>query len=184
MSLTAYLLSAIAALPTFHEDVSPELSQQKEAQAQMIATAVTQAVDEASGWPSSKQELAALMVTIAWHETKFSLRIHDGRCKPLECDKGRARGLWQLQAHRSLPKERWLLVAGLNPDATRVAAREAATALVRSRRMCGVATRGGDWVGATIAAYAGRGCGGRLPDLRARTRTYRYLLSLAARAAA
>lgn len=183
MNLTTYLLTAIATFPTFHEDVGEQFSVRKQEQAQMIATAIDQAVDESSGWPDSKRELASLMLTIAWHETRLSLRIHDGRCKPLECDRGRARGLWQLQAQRSLPRERWLLVAGLNPEATDGAAREAARFVVRSRRMCAVATRGRAWIGPTLTAYAGRGCGGRLPDLQARIRTYRRLLTLARQSA-
>lgn len=185
MSLTTYLLTAIASLPTYHEDVGDHLVEQKRAQAQMIATAIDEAVEQVQDrWPDSKRELAALMLAVAWHETRLSLRIHDGRCKPLECDRGRARGLWQLHVHRSLPRERWLTVAGLTEAATKSAAREAAIALVRSRRMCAVATRGRDWVGATLTAYAGRGCGGRLPDLQARIRTYRRLLSLASRVSA
>jgi len=184
VSLTTYLLTAIASLPTFHEDVSEQLVAQKHDQAQMIATAIDEAVEQASGWPDSKRELASLMLTIAWHETRLSLRIHDGRCKPHECDRGRARGLWQLHVHRSLPKERWLRVAGVNLEATRHAAHEAAIALVRSRRMCAVATRGREWVGATLTAYAGAGCGGRLPDLGSRIRTYRRLLTLAQRSSA
>lgn len=183
MSLTTYLLTAIASLPTFHEDVGEHYAEQKREQAQMIATAIDQAVQQNGDWPDGRRELATLMLTVAWHETRLSLRIHDGRCKPLECDRGKARGLWQLQAHRSLPKERWLRVAGFNPEATRTAAREAAIALVRSRRMCSVATRGRDWVGATLTAYAGVGCGGRLPDLNARIRTYRRLLNLSKRSA-
>jgi hypothetical protein len=179
VSLTTYLLTAIAALPTFHEDVGENFVAEKQSQAQMIAGAIEQAVGEVRDWPDSQRELAALMLTIAWHETRLSLRIHDGRCKPHECDRGRARGLWQLHVHRSLPRERWLLVAGLTAEATRNAAREAAIALVRSRRMCSVATRGRDWVGATLTAYAGVGCGGRLRDVNLRIRTYRRLLSLA-----
>lgn len=184
MSLTTYLLTAIAALPTYKEDVGEHLAVQKHDQAQMIATAIDQAVEETRGWPGSKRELASLMLAIAWHETRLSLRIHDGRCKPYECDRGRARGLWQLHAHRSLPRERWLKVAGLNPEFTRNAASEAALALVRSRRMCAVASRGRDWVGPVITAYAGRGCGGRLPDLQSRIRTYRRLLTLTQRSSA
>jgi hypothetical protein len=184
VSLTTYLLAAIASLPTFHEDVGEHMAAQKQEQAQMIAAAIDEAVQNSKDWPDSKRELASLMLATAWHETRLSIRIHDGRCKPLECDRGRARGLWQLQMHRSLPRERWLRVAGLSLEATRDAAREAAIALVRSRRMCAVATRGREWVGPTLTAYAGRGCGGRLPDINARIRTYRRLLSLAQRSSA
>ncbi len=178
MSLTAYILAAIQVLPTFHEDVGEDHVAQKRVQAHLIANAVAEVAGNARGWPGSPRELAALMLTVAYHETGFSLRIHDGHCKPYECDKGRARGLWQLHAHRSLPRERWLTLAGLDDAATRLSAQEAAYALVRSRRVCLSKIQGSDWVTPTLAAYAGRGCGGRLPDSAARLRTYRHLLSV------
>ncbi|HYO94086.1 MAG TPA: hypothetical protein VER33_06215 [Polyangiaceae bacterium] len=178
MSLTAYLLTAIASLPTYREDIGPEFAEQKLQQSQMVAEAINEAVDGAENWSGTRRELATLMLTVAWHETRLSLRIHDGRCKPLECDRGRARGLWQLQVQRSLPREQWLKVAGFEPEPTRIAAREAVKMLVRSRRMCSVVTRGRDWVAPTLTAYAGCGCGGKLPDLNARVRTFRMLLNV------
>jgi hypothetical protein len=33
-------------------------------------------------------------------------------------------------------------------------------------------------VGPTLVAFAGRGCAGRLPDVEARVRTFRYLFAL------
>lgn len=176
MSLTTYLLIAIASLPTFHEDVGEQFAAQKRQQAELIANAISRAAENVQGWPGSKRELATLLLTVAWHETRLSLRIHDGRCKPFECDHGRARGLWQLHAHASLTRERWLTVAGLDAQSTFNGAAEAALALTRSRHMC--RKRGSDWVASTISAYAGRGCGGGLPDLDARVRTYRRLFAL------
>jgi len=179
VSLTTYLLIAISSLPTFHEDVGEQFAARKREQAQLIASAISRAAEGAQGWPGSKRELATLLLTVAWHETRLSLRIHDGHCKPFECDHGRARGLWQLHAHASLSRDRWLTVAGLDEQSTFNAASEAALALTRSRHMC--RQRGADWVASTISAYAGRGCGGGLPDLDARVRTYRRLFALRAK---
>jgi hypothetical protein len=179
VSLTNFLLLAISSLPTFHEDVGEQLAAQKREQAALIASAISHAAENAEGWPGSKRELATLLLTVAWHETRLSLRIHDGRCKPFECDHGRARGLWQLHKHASLPRERWLTVAGLDEQSTQNGAAEAALALTRSRHMC--RQRGSDWVASTISAYAGRGCSGGLPDLQARVRTYRMLFALRAK---
>jgi hypothetical protein len=124
VSLTTYLLAAISALPTFHEDVGEQFVAQKQAQAELIANAISDAAESVQGWPGSKRELAMLLLTVAWHETRLSLRIHEGRCRPYECDHGRARGLWQLHAHASLPHERWLTVAGLDAQSTLNAAAE------------------------------------------------------------
>ena len=176
MSFTTYILTAISSLPMFHEDVGDQFAAQKQQQAEIIASAISRAAENTRGWPGSKRELATLLLTVAWHETRLSLRIHGGQCKPFECDHGRARGLWQLHTHASLSRERWLTVAGLDAESTFNGAAEAALALTRSRHMC--RKRGVDWVAATISAYAGRGCGGGLPDLDARVRTYRRLSAL------
>lgn len=178
MSLTTYLLMAISSLPTFHEDVGEQFSAQKRAQAELIANAISSAAESARGWPGSKRELATLLLTVAWHETRLSLRIHDGRCKPYECDRGKARGLWQLHSHASLPRERWLTVAGLDEQSTLIGASEAAQALIRGRHMCRKSSLGRDWVGPTLVAFAGRGCSGRLPDVDARVRTFRRLFAM------
>lgn len=176
MSLFNYLLAAIATLPTFHEDVGPAYVAKKHAQAQVIAQAISDVAESAEGWSGTRRELATLLLTVAWHETRFSLRIHEGNCKPYECDHGRARGLWQLQVHRSLPRETWIGLAGLDVDATRRAAREAARVLTRSRNMCSGRAQGVTLVAQTLSAYAGRGCTRLLPDIDARVRTYRRLL--------
>lgn len=178
MSLTAYVLAAIQVLPTFHEDVGAAFAERKRQQAMVIADAVAEVASKAHGWPGSPRELAMLMLTVAWHETRFSLRIHEGNCRPFECDQGRARGLWQLHAQASIPRERWLGLAGLDLEATRNSAQEAARALIRSRRMCLSKIHGSDWIAPTLAAYAGRGCGGQLPDAAQRVRTFRHLLSV------
>jgi hypothetical protein len=176
VSLTTYLLAAIATLPTFHEDLGTVLVEKKHAQAQVIAQAIADVAESAEGWSGSKRELATLLLTVAWHETRFSLRIHEGNCKPYECDHGRARSLWQLHVHASLPREQWLGLAGLDAESTRRAAREAAKALSRSRNMCSGRAHGTELVAQTLSAYAGRGCAKLLPDIDARVRTYRRLL--------
>jgi hypothetical protein len=171
-------LAAIASLPTFHEDVGAALLAKKQAQAQVIAQAIADVAESAEGWSGRQRELATLLLTVAWHETRFSLRIHEGNCKPYECDHGRARGLWQLHVQPSLPREEWIHVAGLDVESTRLAAREAAKALSRSRNMCAGRARGTELIAQTLAAYAGAGCGGRLPDVEARVRTFRRLLMI------
>ena len=176
MSLTNYLLAAIATLPTFHEDIGPQYAARKHAQAEVIAQAISDVAESAEGWSGTKRELATLLLTVAWHETHFSLRIHEGNCKPYECDNGRARSLWQLHVHPSLPRATWLGLAGVDVDATRRAAREAAKALTRSRNMCSSRARGVELVAQTLSAYAGRGCVRLLPDVDARVRTYRRLI--------
>lgn len=42
------------------------------------------------------RRLAAMLVAVGHHETRFSERFALGRCRPGECDGGRARGYYQL----------------------------------------------------------------------------------------
>lgn len=114
-----------------------------------------------SRWPGSATELAAASITVAWFESGLIKRIHAGDCRKNECDATRrfdgtiyhrARGLWQLQEHRYLPRADWLQVAGLGEQQTYFAAQAATNALVRARNMC----RGGPktWAPRMISAYA------------------------------
>lgn len=64
-------------------------------------------------------ELAFL---IAWGsaETNFAVRIHAGRCKSWECDRGKARGPWQ--SHRSgMRADDWSRMHGVENTPAQVA---------------------------------------------------------------
>jgi hypothetical protein len=72
----AWVRAAIDALPCFHEDRGdPAKSQQLD----VIAAAVAEVSRDA---PRPPREWAALLLTIGYHESAFSLRIHRGECKP------------------------------------------------------------------------------------------------------
>lgn len=86
-------------------------------------TVIAQAIDDASSqstcsdkydvpgckptWPSDKESLALLLVTTGYWESKFAKNVHEGKCKPYECDAiksldgktigHRARSVWQIQ---------------------------------------------------------------------------------------
>jgi len=101
MMLVAILSSVLAALPIYKEDRgAPE----KPAQLAGIAAAIAE--------HSRTAEEAAFLAAWAYSETKFSLRIHSGRCRPQECDRGRARGPYQ--PHRNgMPFEQWERMHGV-----------------------------------------------------------------------
>jgi len=173
-----YVLAALASLPVFVEDRGAERAAAKVIQFHHVALAIDDA-SRAKGWPGSDRELAALMLTVAWHETKLSLRIHAGTCRRWECDRGRARGLWQMHAEATSSTIAWHALTGIDPASTRLAAAEAARALVRSRRMCrSLEAHGISWVEMTLTGYAGRGCRGYLVDLPARVQTFHRLTAV------
>lgn len=110
---------------------------------------------------------AALVLTIAAHESALRARIARGECKPLECDGGRAWGLYQ--SHKNTRNaEAWG-----SPD-LKLQTLEAAAALRSAFYQCG-GLRSADWPLQTIRAYAGRGCRTPLAGEGARVATFERL---------
>jgi hypothetical protein len=165
------IISVLMAFPTYKDDREDP---RKRDQLVMVAEAVDYA-SRVEGWQGRQSELAALLITVGWHESSFALHIHAGKCKPWECDRGRARGPWQVHKNR-LNTDSWDSLLGLEPASTRLAAIVAAQALVRARAQCR-SLAGSDWVNFTLTAYAGRGCVQRWDGVRPRFNTYRKVLS-------
>jgi hypothetical protein len=160
----AWVRAALEALPCFHEDRG---NAEKSAQLDTIATAIAEVSREA---PRPPREWAALLLTIGYHESTFSLRIHRGECKPHECDKGRARSAWQL--HKNLfTAPVWDQLHGI--EHTDIQVRAASDALKRAYFTCG--RSGVPWLQATLNAYAGRRCSAEWPGLDRRVRTFNAL---------
>jgi len=129
--------------------------------------------------PKITREWAALILTVAGHESALSARIARGEYKDYEGDSFRNRegkiqhrawGLWQ--AHKNRLND---AVWG-SPDVT-VQADEAARALRRAFYQCnGGGRSGGDWVRSTLNAYSGRRCDASWPGLEKRLQTYQQVL--------
>lgn len=149
------LVAGMLAIFAWHaEDKAPELQDAKARQVALLTDALSVAAENA---PKSRtaREWSALLLTVLKHETGGSLRIQEGRCKPFECDRGRARGLFQ--EHKSKRNEPiWEQLVGVENTAVQVAS--ASEALKRaywySRKHCPDV----DWTRATLQTYAGRSC--------------------------
>lgn len=89
-------------------------------------------------WYGSPKDLAFLLLTQAYFETRLAAHIHAGACRVKlgECDGGKAASLWQLHHGRQLSKERWKKLSGTSFPPTARAAYEAARALGRGRNHC------------------------------------------------
>jgi hypothetical protein len=130
---------------------------------------LTEAISaEAERAPKSRtsREWSALLFTVLENETHGSLRIHEGRCKVFECDRGRARG--PFQEHKTKRNAAfWDQLHGVENTSVQVAS--ASDALKRaywySRKHCPDAP----WLDAALTTYAGRSCllpwGGLKPRL-------------------
>ncbi len=90
----AYTLAALNALPFAVEDREHDL---KPAQYVAIAQAVSQLKPPAG---MGAKDWRALVLAVGAAETHYLIRVMDGQCRPLECDKGLARSAWQM--HRNL----------------------------------------------------------------------------------
>ncbi len=145
------LSSALARLPVYFEDrADPE---HKAVQLQDLARAIEQASTKPPGGLHPK-DWQALLATVAYHESTMSIRIHQGKCKPWECDRGKSRGPWQ-QKQNVFTRPIWDQLHGL--EHVDVQAQAASDFLRRSYGTC--SRSGQPWLVGTLNAYAGRRCG-------------------------
>ena len=134
-----------------------EDTQEREARLATVAQAIdrasrraTCADQQADGscervWRGSRFDLAILLLTQAYWESRLAKNVHEGKCKAYECDPyqsrhgvllHRARTLWQLQ--RSDPiAEDWDRMVGADAEATTTAAWAATKLFGRAHQRCG-----------------------------------------------
>jgi hypothetical protein len=139
---------------------------------QQLATAI-------AAVPKISREWAALILTVAAHESALSARIARGEYRDFEGDSFRNRegkvqhrawGLWQ--AHRNKLNDG----AWGSPDIA-VQTEEAARALRRAFYTCnGGGHPHADWVRSTLSSYSGRRCDADWPGLDRRLATYQRVL--------
>lgn len=152
MKLTATILSMLLSLPPAYTDVEEEGREQR---MQVVAAAIAHASTRAACvepyddprckpiWHRSEVELGALLVTKGWWESRFALNVHEGKCKPYECDahewRGtivhRARSPWQFQ-RTSYSEDLWDVSVGTDFESTRNAAWVATRVLATGMDHC------------------------------------------------
>lgn len=169
MLFKSIVAAMFAVFSVAQEDRAPELAERKAAQQGEFVAAISRAAADA---PRQPREWAALMLAVLEAETHGSLRIHEGRCKPLECDRGRARGPWQ--PHRNAHnRDVWDQLIGV--ENTTVQARVASDMLKRAYWRC--AKSGVDWVTGTLNAYKGVACDSSWRGLSERREAYHRFLT-------
>jgi hypothetical protein len=119
--------------------------------------------------PKVTREWAALILTVAAHESNLRARIAANDCREKECDGGRAFGLYQ--AHKN---EHNAAVWGSSD--VRVQTLEAARGLRSGFYVCNHGKLPIDWVARTINGYAGRRCDAVWPGLEQRLATFNRVL--------
>lgn len=144
------VLTVMQRQPVYFEDRGD--AELKAVQLQDLAQAIEDAAE--SRPPGiARRDWQALLLAISYHETTWSLRVHQGDCKPHECDGGKARGPWQ--QHRNGRKDGdWEALIGLEHSAFQ--AETASAQLYTSWRTC--KGSGAPWLQGVINNYAGKSC--------------------------
>lgn len=159
MSLSQAILTALLSLPRFSLDTETE--GERAARMAVIAGAESEAVDQVSCtghwatidcrriWPGSRRQLAAALITVGWHESRYSELVHQGRCselpKGMQCDHGKARTVFQLW-QVACPKA-WEQEPGSVAELQQAAVC-AARLLSNAYRMCATDDTPNNWAGA------------------------------------
>ena len=96
-------------------------------------------------WPRGKKELALLLITKGWWESRFAKNVHEGKCRNFECDAVKdgsgnvthlARTPWQMHYTGFMKPGEWDAMVGTDFESTRTAAWAATRILSRGARLC------------------------------------------------
>jgi hypothetical protein len=141
------LLALLLSLPAYYRDV--ETPEQRLERMTTVAQSIDAATYEATCtgpfqgadwctnvWSGPRAELAALLVTVGYHESTFARHVGEGHCAKHECDHGRARHYWQTQVNPWVPRANWEQLEGLGFVPTTMAAGAAASVLGEGLRRC------------------------------------------------
>jgi len=179
IGLREVVLGLLLHLPPWYGDATAETPVQRQDRIGVIA----QAIDDASlravcgedwagsdlctpVWFGERVDLAMLLVTLGWWESRFARYVHAGAPGA-----GGALTPWQLEHGEHLPWQRWRALPGLKVVPTTEAAWEASRAISLGMGHCGT-------VRGAISLYAtGQSCSWSGADRR--LRTYVHLRSRA-----
>lgn len=166
------IFAVLMGLPPWHGDAKED---GREARMEVVASAIdaaaSRAVCDGAGddcervWPLGKAELAAMLVTLGWWESRYARHVQLGKCGRAECDPVRLRGgrvvhrarsYWQIQASFAVPVGEWRGIAGDDGLATTErAAWAAARVVARSYGRCRARGARHGWEVGVVSGYAG-----------------------------
>lgn len=99
-----------------------------------------------------RAECAATLIVLGQIESGFAYHVHKNECKPHECDKGKAIGLWQTHKINAWNDEQWNSMKGDSLEAT------TATALYTAKLIAGGVGQCGTLAGSISRYNNGRRC--------------------------
>lgn len=176
MTFVEAIFAVLLTLPPPY--VSTESQDAYRARMTTIAEAVDVETKDVRGWNLGQTQLAAILLTIWWEESRFDPLVHAGEQHPVwTSDKGKSRCMGQVQASGLVPTPEWALLAGTDLTSTRRCAAATVRVFVAQFRRCvpGGQSASKASLARAIAAYGGRACRPE-PWAMARARTVETLL--------
>lgn len=119
-------------------------------------------------WGGTREELAALLVSIGFYESTFARHVQSGECRSWECDLGRAHGIYQQRVGPWLTHEEAEALKGTGYMSAVLASVAASRVLGAGLKRCRSAE-------ATIAFYGVHRC--RWDGAASRLQVYRRALA-------
>lgn len=95
-------------------------------------------------WPGDKKQIALLLITQGYFESKFAKNVHERKCKPYECDSyrknghviHRARSLWQIQKTNLVSRDEYNKMKFFSKESTTLSANVAVRYLLTGMKSC------------------------------------------------
>lgn len=154
MNFIKYITAILLSLEPSYSD--KETWDERSARMEIIATAIDDASSKATcsdkydapgcekNWPQSKKSIALLLVTKGFWESKFAKNVHEGKCRPFECDAytvngnrlHKARSLWQIQRTGLVSKEEYAKMNSASQESTTLSANVAVRYLALGMKSC------------------------------------------------
>jgi hypothetical protein len=167
------LFAVLISLTPYYTDEQHETDAEREARMKTIARAIADVSSRATChhqynekacpgiWDGEPEQIAALLITQGYFESRFSYHVQAGKCLDHECDPFTkhdgtiihlARSSWQLH-NTKYTRKWWNKMEGIGFKPTWYSAASAAKLLSDSRKSCGT-------IRGAISKYAtGRSCG-------------------------
>jgi len=174
-TIAPILLTMLIGLQPFHAD--KEQPEARRTRLAMVASSIEKAVDRATCkgdfaldtcipiFKGQPEELAVGLFTLGKFETHYSRHVHEGRCKPWECDHGKAVGVFQVHKNKIVPIEEWKASVGTSQEANDASAWAAAKTWILSLG-CGTIDR-------AFAGYMTSHCSALVSGAMLRANDYR-----------
>jgi hypothetical protein len=154
MNFIKYITMILLSLEPSYSD--KETWEERSARMEIVAEAIEDASSKATceeeyntpdckkTWIKDRRSLALLLITKGFWESRFAKNVHEGKCRPDECDayttgsyrRHRARSPWQVQRTGLVSKEEYNEMSSSTLESTKMSANVAARYLIMGMNNC------------------------------------------------